>query len=87
MRELPGVNDLHKSNSDFNKDVASVIRMATQAPSARELINVLNGGKRLEDTDRQSEQKIIIREEDMEDQPKEKIIIKEDILGDEEEER
>ena len=88
MRELPGVNELHKSNNEYNKDVALVIKMATQATNARELIDVLNGGKRLEDIARQSEQKIVIKEEDMENLPKKKIIIREeDILGDEEEER
>ncbi|MDE5831318.1 MAG: hypothetical protein K2H53_07090 [Clostridia bacterium] len=58
MRELPGVNELHKSNTDYNKNVVHVIKAATQASNTRDFIDILGQSKKIEDVTRYTEDNI-----------------------------
>lgn len=49
MRELEGVNELHKPNTDFNKNVVSAIEAATKAKETRDFIDILSQAKTLRD--------------------------------------
>lgn len=42
MRELPGVNVLHKSNNEVNSKVAKAINLAKRMINVREYVNAIN---------------------------------------------
>ena len=47
MRELEGVNELHKSNTDYNPNVVESMKSAARAKNPRAYIDYLGGTKRM----------------------------------------
>jgi len=45
MREIEGANIIHKSDSDYNKDVVKMIKAARRARNPRDYIDYLGGVK------------------------------------------
>ena len=48
MREVDGANELHKANTDYNKDVVRALKGAMRANSTKDYIDYLSGTKRLD---------------------------------------
>ncbi len=63
MRELPGVNDLHKRPSAANDRITYIIKAANKAKEEVNLMAILSRAKTLEDVTRQEEAKEMIIEE------------------------
>ena len=59
MREIEGVNELHKSNTEYNKGVVEVIGIASKAKEPRDVIDILGKGKKLRDIELKDEKKEI----------------------------
>lgn len=55
MREIEGVNELHKANNAYNKYVATAIQLAKQATTPRDLIDLISDAKTIEDLNREAE--------------------------------
>lgn len=48
MRELKGVNEVHKSNTDYNSRVLRAMKFAQSTKTPDEFANCLSGAKTLE---------------------------------------
>lgn len=49
MRDLPGVNVVHKSNNEYNPQVVAAVKDAKHVKNTRDYIDLLNGAKSKED--------------------------------------
>lgn len=47
MRELEGVNELHKSNTDYNPHVVESMKSAARAKNPKAYMDYLGGTKRM----------------------------------------